>query len=202
MNQMNSNPKVELEAGAKILEPALAPHGFVFAFQDVGHGSGGDYAWGAYVRGDRSLHLHHRWGLGIVEYHIGDLWIGHSAYLNFLSVERQSEFVSLPLESGFERYHALLLDLTRFCGDFVYGPAIDWTLATTAEVQRRHARSEQQHPNAVGDNEKRTRARELFREGRYAKAVDLLESLLCPGRLSRSEIEMLRMARDRMRDEV
>jgi hypothetical protein len=128
---MNSDPKAELEAGAKILESALAPHGFVFAFQDAGHGSGGDYAWGKYLCGDRSLYLHHRWGLGIVEYHIGDLWIEHSAYLNFLGVERQSDLISLPLESGPERYRALHSDLTRYCGDFIYGPAIDWTLAAT-----------------------------------------------------------------------
>jgi hypothetical protein len=197
MKHMNSDPKAELEAGAKILESALAPHGFVFAFQDAGHGSGGDYAWGKYLCGDRSLYLHHRWGLGIVEYHIGDLWIEHSAYLNFLGVERQSDLISLPLESGPERYRALHSDLTRYCGDFIYGPAIDWTLAATGEGRRRQARSEQQHANAVGDNRKRERARELFREGQYSEAVGLLESLRYPELLSHSEEEMLRIARDR-----
>ncbi len=199
MNRMNSDQKAELEAGAKILEPALAPHGFVFAIQAVGKGSGGNYAWGMYTAGDRSLHLHHRWGLGIVEYHIGELWVAHSAYLDFLGVERQSEFVSLPKEAGLERYHALLSDLTRFCGDFIYGPAIDWMSAATGEGQRRQARSEQQQASAVGDNQKRASARDLFRAELYADAVEQLESILCPERLSHSEEEMLRIARDRMK---
>jgi hypothetical protein len=199
MNHMNSDQKAELEAGAKILEPALAPHGFVFAIQDVGKGSRGNYAWGMYTAGDRSLHLHHRWGLGIVEYHIGGLWIAHSAYLNFLGVKRQSEFASLLPESGLERYHALHSDLTRFCGDFIYGPAIDWASAATAEGRRRQARSEQQQAGGVGDNQKRKRARELFRDERYAEAISLLEPLHYPELLSHSEEEMLRIARDRMR---
>lgn len=195
---MTNDPKAELEKGSMILEPALAPYGFTFAFQGAGHGSGGNFAWGNYERDDRSLHLHHRWGLGIIEYHIGDLWIDHSAYLKFLGLERQSEVLSLPFESGVERYRALRLDLERFCGDFVFGPAIKWVAAANAEVQRRNARSEQEQARCAGDNQKREQARELFREKRYPEAVGLLESLRYPNLLTHSEEVMLQIARDRM----
>ena len=160
-----NDKKTVLEAGVAILDPALTPHGFVFRFEDAGCSSGGSYAWGQYVRDDRSLHLHHRLGLGIIEYRIGDLCIGHEDYLKFLGVENQSELLWTPLESGLDRYRALHSDLERFCSDFVLGRAVDWTAAATADGQRRAEQQRQYQARCVGDDRKRQSAHELFREG-------------------------------------
>ena len=194
---MTHDPRTELEAGVTILDPALTPHGFVFRFQDAGRGSGGNFAWGKYIRDDRSLHLHQRWGLGIIEYHIADLWIDHDGYLRYLGVENQSDVLWMPLESGLDRYHALRSDLERFCADFLAGPAVDWTVAATAEGQRRAERNRERYAGYVGDDRKRQQARELFREKRYADAVALLDSLQYPDLLNQSEERMLQIARKR-----
>lgn len=151
---MSREPRAELEAGIAILDSVLIPHGFVFEFQSEGIGSGGHFAWGKYVHADRSLHLHHRWGLGIVEYHIAHewsaylssmgvnrqvsgLWIDHDAYMTSMGVHRQSDYLWLPLDAGVERYRGLRSDLERFCFDFLTGPAIDWKAAATQAGQRR-----------------------------------------------------------------
>ena len=191
------DPRTELDAGVTILDPALTPHGFVFHFQNAGRGSGGDYAWGKYVRDDRSLHLHHRWGLGIIEYHIADLWIDHDGYLKHLGVEKQSNVLWMPLESGLDRYRALRSDIERFCSDFLAGPAVDWASAATAEGHRRTERNRELNAGYVGDDRKRQQAHELFREERYADVVTLLDSLHYPDLLNQSEERMLHIARKR-----
>lgn len=194
---MSHSPKEELESGVTILAPALTPHGFVFMFQDAGCGSGGNFAWGKYVRHDRSLHLHHRRGLGIIQYHIADLCIDHETYLKSLGVENQSDVLWMPLESGIDRYKGLRSDLERFCSDFLSGPAVEWTSAAIVYKQFLAARGQQRNACAVGDKHKRLKARELFREQRYADVVAILNSLHYPNLLEVSEEKMLQIARER-----
>jgi hypothetical protein len=55
-----------LREGAAILAPVLEPHGFRFVLETEGRGSGGHFAAGAFVRGDRRLELHYRHALGLV----------------------------------------------------------------------------------------------------------------------------------------
>lgn len=57
------DPKTILINGAKILEQVLGPHGFEFRFQSEGQSSGGLFACGQFVRGDRALELHFRYSL-------------------------------------------------------------------------------------------------------------------------------------------
>ena len=69
MTFMTSTPKQTLLAGVGILDSVLSPYGFVFEFRDEGIGAMGPFAWGEFVRGDRRLELHYRYGLGLVTYH-------------------------------------------------------------------------------------------------------------------------------------
>ena len=62
------DPRHILRDGCAILDPLLREHGFSFVEGDVGVGSGGDFARGAYVRGDRRLDLSVRQTLGLVAY--------------------------------------------------------------------------------------------------------------------------------------
>jgi len=191
------DPKSELEAGIVILDPALLPHGFIFHFQNSGRGSGGNFAWGKYVRGDRSLDLHHGWGLGIIQYNIADLSIDHSAYLKSLGVDNESDLLSTPLESGLDRYHALRSDLENFCSDFVTGPATEWAVAARFDGQRRAERNKRLNAKYVGDDRKRLQARELFQNEDYDEVVAVMDALVHPDLLDQSEQRMLEIARKR-----
>ena len=195
--QSMRDPKSELEAGTAILDPALVPHGFVFQFQDAECGSGGNFAWGKYVRWDRSLDLHHRWGLGIIQYNIADLSMDHTAYLRSLGVDNQSDLLSVPLESGLDRYHALRSDIENFCSDFVTGPAIEWAAAAKLDGQLRSERNRRLNAIYVGDDHKRQHVRELFSNKRYADVVATLTGVDYPDLLDQSEQQMLEIARKR-----
>ncbi len=191
------DPRSQLESGVAILDPALLPHGFVFHFQDAGRGSGGNFAWGKYVRGDRSLDLHHRWGLGIIQYNIADLSMDHAAYLKSLGVDDQSDLPSIPLESGLDRYHALRSDLDNFCSDFVTGPATEWAAAARVDGERRSEQNKRLNAKHVGDDRKRQQARELFQNRQYDGVVSVLDGLVHPDLLDQSERRMLEIARKR-----
>jgi len=52
------SPRDTLTKGALLLEPALKPHRFSFSFREEGQGSGGHFATGDFIRGDRRLELH------------------------------------------------------------------------------------------------------------------------------------------------
>ena len=119
------DPRAVLLDGAEILTQTLAPHGFSFVQGPIGKGSGGHFASGDFVRGDRRLELHFRYGLGLVKYHLGDVSIDHETYLRSLGKwpeRRYLDFSSEPLES----FRALAHDLTRFCSDFLSGPGTEF----------------------------------------------------------------------------
>ena len=110
-----------LQQGADIIAPALIPHGFCFSLVAAGNSSGGAYAYGEFVRGDRKLELHFRWSLGCVTYHIAGHSLEHSDYLRALlgrsSAGHYPTFSEDPL-AGFE---ALRQDLIEHCSDFISG---------------------------------------------------------------------------------
>jgi hypothetical protein len=110
-----------LEQGEKILAPALVPHGFKFSVVTAGRGSGGAFAHGEFVRGNRKLELHFRYSLGLVTYHIGELSLAHTDYMRALlgqsGISHYPCFSDEPL-AGFE---TLYQDLIEHCSDFLSG---------------------------------------------------------------------------------
>lgn len=60
---MTMTPKETLLAGVNVLDSVLRRAGFVFEFREEDRGSGGDFAWGEYVRDNRRLELHCRYSL-------------------------------------------------------------------------------------------------------------------------------------------
>ena len=78
---MAKAPEELLDAGRIILDPILTKHGFRWAAERTGHGSGGNFASGAYVRGTRRLELHFRFSLGLVSYSLGDRQVSHVDYM-------------------------------------------------------------------------------------------------------------------------
>lgn len=127
------DPQAVLLDGVEILTQALAPHGFSTVQGPIGRGSGGYFASGDFVRGDRRLELHFRYGLGLVAYHLGDASIDHETYLRALGKwpdRRYPDFSQDPLES----FRALAHDLTRFCSDFLSGPGTEFKAFATAHA--------------------------------------------------------------------
>ena len=107
--------------GCKILDEVLNPHGFFLVEGASGESSGGNFARGEYVRGNRRLEAHFRYSLGLVTYHLGDLSLTHESYMRALLGKNGGNqypgFSNNPLD-GFRH---LSYDLAHFCGNFLNG---------------------------------------------------------------------------------
>jgi hypothetical protein len=110
-----------LTRGADILAPALVPHGFSFHVTDSGHGSGGNFAVGDFIRGDRRLELHFRWSLGLVGYGLGKRAVGHEAYMWVVTGRRTGGSYPGASDSPLDGFECLRQDLVIHCSAFLSG---------------------------------------------------------------------------------
>jgi hypothetical protein len=76
-------PLAALRRGLEILDPTMRANGFAFSQEVSGRGSGGNYARGSYIKGDRRLELHYRFSLRLVTYHIGGDALRHEVCVRF-----------------------------------------------------------------------------------------------------------------------
>ena len=113
------SPKDSLLEGAKVLEAVLAPKDFQFQFRGEGKSSGGNYAWGEFVRGERRLELQVRYNLGLVRYHVGTESASHEHYMCELGVREQCHYPGFSEDSK-EAFLGLAHDL-GFADDFLAG---------------------------------------------------------------------------------
>ncbi len=113
------DPEQILSEGCLLLDPLLRDHGFAFRRGPVGRSSGGRFARGSYLRGERRLDLSFRHALGLVTYHVGGLSLSHDAYVRAVGggPGAYPGFSSDPLE-GFRH---LRDDLLRFGQPFFTG---------------------------------------------------------------------------------
>jgi len=118
---MRTPPTETLRTGREILDPVMLAHGFVFGAEEAGRGSGGPFASGAYINGDRRLEIHYRWSLGLVTYHFGKISVDHESYMRVIlgpeGGNKYPGFSDDPL-SGF---HGLAYDLRNFATAFLTG---------------------------------------------------------------------------------
>src|SRR3954467_12336148 len=114
-------PVAALEAGAVILDPVVVPTGFAFELLESGRSSGGDYAYGEYVRGDRRLELHFRHSLGLVTYHVGSNALSHEAYMKALGVRPSEAQYPGYSEDPLDGFRHLAADIIAFGDDFLRG---------------------------------------------------------------------------------
>jgi hypothetical protein len=110
-----------LQRGADILTSVLGPHGFRFGIVSSGSGSGGAFANGEFVRGDRRLELHFRYSLGLVTYHIGPLSLAHDDYLRALLGRSSAGHYPGTSHEPLAGFELLRQDLVEHCSDFVIG---------------------------------------------------------------------------------
>ncbi|MGH9675545.1 MAG: hypothetical protein ACRD36_00460 [Candidatus Acidiferrum sp.] len=95
--------------------------GFSFNAGPLGQSSGGPFASGAYLNGNRKLEIHYRWSLGLVTYHFGKTSIDHESYMRVLLGEkggnRYPGFSDEPLCA----FEDLAYDLKNFATAFLSG---------------------------------------------------------------------------------
>lgn len=80
---MMSTPHDALVEGASLLRPLMDSNGFEFSLGEAGTGSGGNFAVGQYQRGNRVIRFSVRFGLGRVEYKVGQSSITHEDFLRY-----------------------------------------------------------------------------------------------------------------------
>jgi hypothetical protein len=196
----NLVPKKALTDGARILETLLRRKGFKFRFRRAGTGSGGNYAWGEFVRADRRLELHFRWSLGLVRYHVGAQNASHESYMRELGVWDQCRYPGFSNDpmKGFEE---LLRDV-GFADDFLDGSAEKLRQAAAREEVAERARKMDATAGYVGDKAKIERLHTCFHQKQYREVVHLAHALKYSDRLSESERKMVEIAQRRQLADV
>lgn len=113
------SPEETLAVGRGVIEAVLAPYGFVWVPGSTGHGSGGDFASGEFVRDRRRLQLHFRHSLGMVTYHLGERSLDHAAYMRaVLGADGGSQYPGFS-DDPIDAFRHLAHDLAQFCGSFL-----------------------------------------------------------------------------------
>jgi hypothetical protein len=118
---MKDDPTEILNQGRVIIDPVLHRQGFSFIAGPPGRGSGGPYASGTYVNGERRLEVHYRFSLGLVTYHFGGESIDHESYMRALlgpkGGNRYPSFSDEPLDA----FEGLAYDLENYATAFLKG---------------------------------------------------------------------------------
>lgn len=135
---MNKTPTETFHEGCRILEPLMKAHGFSLKNEQAGRGSGGPYASGSYVNGERELELHFRYSLGLVTYHFGQLEIGHEFYMCAVTgtngKNKYPGFSDDPLDA----FRDLAFDLEHFGNAFLDGDLVEFSrFATVADEMKK-----------------------------------------------------------------
>lgn len=191
------SPKESLVAGTNLLAPLLNSNGFAFELRGEGRGSGGPFAWGEFVRGERRIELHFRHSLGLVTYHVGAAHAGHETYMKELGVlggSRYPGFSNEPLD-GFRH---LAHDL-QFATDFLSGAAETLQTAALKEEMAARKRSDVSMAGAVGDTRALDQLQRLFHAGNYKEVLSVFQNLHYPDRLTKVQRRMVDISRERAR---
>ena len=110
-----------LAAGRAELDPVLVPHGFAWRAGSSGRGSGGHFASGEYVRGNRRLEIHFRVSLGMVKYHVGEMWLDHPSYMRVvLGSDGGNQYPGFS-DDPIDWFRHLAHDLSHYCWTFLTG---------------------------------------------------------------------------------
>ncbi len=118
-------PDELLHEGVAILDEIMRPHGFAFAVGNTGRGSGGDFASGNYVRGDRRLELHVRHTVGLVRYHAGQISFGHESFMAAVIGRRHLSAYPGFSDEPVDGFRHLAADLQNHAITFLAGTDVD-----------------------------------------------------------------------------
>lgn len=192
-----NKPEARLRAGVSAIATVLAPHGFRFVFREAGSNSGGPFASGEFIRGDRRLELHVREGLGLVRYHLGSHSASHEYYMKELGAWPQCEYPGFP-NDPLDPFMRLAHDL-GFAGEFMSGDARLLLRASERERAASAERGGRDMQGYVGDIRILERMRDAFRSGAYNQVVQLADTLTLPDKMTTVQRRMIEIARARIK---
>ena len=122
--------------GVEILVPVLGPMGFVYEEGVSDKGSGGLFAQGAFVRGDRRLEFSTRHSLGLVIYRVGRTLLEHADYMRVAAPRGASQYPGYS-NDPLDGFRHLAHDLKRFASVFRNGSNADFAAVATEPRARR-----------------------------------------------------------------
>ena len=121
MEPTATNSLETLTAGVAILNDLMKRQQFSASTNTTGLGSGGAFASTEFIRGNRKLEIHFRYGLGLVTYHVGKVSLSHEDYMWSVIGKRWAShypgFSKDPLDS----FRDLRQDLEEYGGAFLSG---------------------------------------------------------------------------------
>lgn len=120
--------------GVEILATVLTPHGFRYEPGLVDRGSGGAFARGAFVRGDRRLEISIRFGLGEVVYRAAGRVLVHEDYMRIVAGRGQHAYPGFS-DDPLDGFRHLAQDLERFAAAFLTGSDAEFS-DVAAEADR------------------------------------------------------------------
>jgi hypothetical protein len=131
-------PPIEiLREGRSILDPVMHPHGFSFKDGPAGPSSGGPYASGAYVSGNRKLEIHFRRSLGLVTYHFGKSSLDHESYMHSLLGTNGGNKYPGFSEDPLDAFKRLADDLENLATAFLNGNFEEFSRCVIAAEERK-----------------------------------------------------------------
>ncbi|MGA7238049.1 MAG: hypothetical protein WBY44_20345 [Bryobacteraceae bacterium] len=188
-----SKPEARLRAGVATIATVLAPHGFRFLVRESGNSSGGPFAFGEFVRGDRRLELHVRDSLGLVRYHLGSHSASHEYYMKELGEWPRCDYPGFP-NDPMDPFERLAHDL-KFAGEFMSGDARLLLRASEIERAALAARDARDFQGYVGDIRTLKRMRNAFRLGAYDEVVELAGAIRLPDKMTDTQRRMVEIAK-------
>jgi hypothetical protein len=134
---MKMSPIKILRGGRAILDAVMHRHGFSFKDGSAGPSSGGPYASGVYVGGNRKLEIHFRHSLELVTYHFVETSLDHESYMRSLlgtnAGNRYPGFSEDPLDA----FRGLACDLGNFATAFLNGNFEEFARCANAADERK-----------------------------------------------------------------
>jgi hypothetical protein len=118
---MKSQPSEILREGRAALGPVLGANGFSFKEGPAGSGSGGPFASGTFVNGNRSLEIHFRFSLGLVTYHFGGTSLDHESYMRAVLGKAGGNRYPGFSDDLLSAFKDLAYDLENFASAFLKG---------------------------------------------------------------------------------
>ncbi len=185
-------PRDHLLNGIIVLESVLVPKAFTFRLRGEGKGSGGNFAWGEFVRDDRRLALHFRWNLGLVRYHIGDHSASHESYMRELGVWSRCEYPGFS-DDATAAFVGLAHDLL-WADDFLVGTGSILRQAAAKEAVLMARRQQEEMARYVGDTRSLERLQMCFHARDYSKVLALAKELKYPERMTPVQRRMVELA--------
>jgi hypothetical protein len=131
-------PPIEiLREGRSLLDPVMHRHGFSFKDGPAGRSSGGHYASGVYVNGNRRLEIHFRYSLGLVTYHFGRTSLDHESYMHALLGTNGGNKYPGFSEDPLDAFRGLAYDLENFATAFLNGNSEEYSRCVIAAEERK-----------------------------------------------------------------